>query len=264
MPCPSRGPIMCDGYFDRFSQALRGGDPAGLEPWLTDPVARRRFAVYRNNVVRGAIEVLRAAYPAVNRIVGDSFFSPLAKTYWQDTPPTARSMTLYGEGFAEHIRAYRPAGGLPYLVDVARLDRAWLEVHHGPDDPVLRPETVAQLDPDRVPLLRPGLAATVRLLALDHDSLDVWAQNRTSAGNKRLSLRQGPAYGVIWREAGQVRHAQLDAPSFTFLTSISNKASLAEAVDHAGQSATSEFAGRIFGTGLTSGWFAAETQDTAS
>ena len=37
-------------------------------------VCPRRFAVYRNNVVVGLTEILKAAYPAVRRLVGEEFF----------------------------------------------------------------------------------------------------------------------------------------------------------------------------------------------
>jgi hypothetical protein len=47
--------------------------PAGVVGPDGDPCPKR-FAVYRNNVVVVLIEILRAAYPAVRRLVGDEFF----------------------------------------------------------------------------------------------------------------------------------------------------------------------------------------------
>ncbi len=46
--------------------------PAGLVGPDREP-SEKRFNVYRNNVVVGLVETLRAAFPAVRRIVGDEF-----------------------------------------------------------------------------------------------------------------------------------------------------------------------------------------------
>ena len=130
---------------------LRGGDDAALLPHLADPAALRFAAVYRNNVVRGAIEALRAAYPAVNRLVGADFFASLAAAYWQAHPPVTRSLTLYGAEFAGHIAQWEPAKALAYLPDVARHDRAWLEAHHAAEAPVLTPADIAARPPQSLP-----------------------------------------------------------------------------------------------------------------
>jgi hypothetical protein len=81
----------------------------------------------------GLIEGLRDAYPVVCRIVGDEFFRAMAGVFARTHPPRSPVMLEYGGGFAEFIATYPPASGLPYLPDVARLERAWVESYHAPD-----------------------------------------------------------------------------------------------------------------------------------
>ena len=92
-----------------------------------------RFAVYRNNVMVGLIGGLRDAYPVVCRLVGDEFFRAMAGVFARAHPPRSPVMLQYGGGFANFIATFPPVSGLPYLADVARLERAWVESYHAPE-----------------------------------------------------------------------------------------------------------------------------------
>src|ERR1700735_2019233 len=51
---------------------------------LRDPYGRpapKRFAIYRNNVVAGLIEALKASFPVVRRVTGEEFFKAMARVY---------------------------------------------------------------------------------------------------------------------------------------------------------------------------------------
>lgn len=98
-----------------------------------------RFAVHRNNVVAGLIGALGEACPAVKKLVGEAFFTAAASLFVRAFPPKSPVMLLYGEGFPGWIGAFPPAAHVPYLEDVARLERAWLEAFHaaGPDETAL-------------------------------------------------------------------------------------------------------------------------------
>ena len=187
---------MRDALFDDFAKGLRGGDASltGL-----DAENRRRFAVYANAVAKNGIEALRSAFPAVDRIVGPNFFSPMAHAFWKSQPPRERTLTLYGAGFPEFIASWPSASGLPYLPDIARLDRAWLEVLYAADDPVLRPERVARLDPGLLPGLRPRLHSAVRRLRLAHPVLDLWRAQRFDAEPGPMRVGLGESDVLVWR-----------------------------------------------------------------
>lgn len=95
-----------------------------------EPGDEDRFAVYRNNVMIGLIEALRDAYPIVCRLVGDEFFGAMAGAFARSQPPSSPVMLDYGAGFAGFISAFPPAASVPYLGDVARLERGWVEAYH--------------------------------------------------------------------------------------------------------------------------------------
>lgn len=217
---------MTDDFHADFATAINSGDPAIVEPWLTTSSALRRMAVYQNNVVHGVIEVLRAAYPAVARLVGADFFAPMAKVYWQEFPPTQAVMSLYGKAFADFIAGYAPAAELVYLADVARLDRAWLEAHHAVDAPALDPGQIASLAPDALPELAPGLHPSVSLWSSAWPAYQIWRSNRDEAEPVRITLRPEASFALVWRHRGTVHHRALSAADHDFLSALARGESL--------------------------------------
>ncbi len=98
LPCP-------DGLF-----SSNGADPAS------------RFAVYRNTVHNGLINALAVAYPVTQLLVGEAFSSH-GRLYVQACPPTSPLISEYGSTFAKLIQGFEPAASVPYLADIARLER---------------------------------------------------------------------------------------------------------------------------------------------
>lgn len=91
------------------------------------PYRSQRFAVYRNNLARGAVEALRASYPTVNSLLGTDMFTAVALDYCGKAPPASPILSEYGADFAAFIARQPWNCDLAYVADVARLDRLWLE-----------------------------------------------------------------------------------------------------------------------------------------
>lgn len=85
------------------------------------------FAVYRNTSARGAVEALRASYPTIDALLGPDMFTDVALDFRRETPPASPLLSDYGAGFADFLARQPWTSELPYLADVARLDRLWLE-----------------------------------------------------------------------------------------------------------------------------------------
>ncbi|MEO6781625.1 MAG: DNA-binding domain-containing protein [Bradyrhizobium sp.] len=137
----------------------------------------RRFSVYRNNVVAGLIETLTAAFPAVHRIVGAGFFRAMAGAYAVAEPPRSPILLDYGAGFADFIAGFEPASMLPYLPDVARIERAWTEAYHAPDASSLEAADLRAVDPDRFGEIRLAIHPSLRLVRSPLPALTVWHMN---------------------------------------------------------------------------------------
>ncbi len=163
------------GLQAEFAAALRDPSPDAAPTGLCD-VSARRFRVYRNNVRMALIEALAAAYPAVLCIVDMPFFEQMASVFIADRPARERTLNLYGAGFADFLQGFAPARDLPYLPDVARLERAVIEARHAADAPVLDPAALAALG-DGLAAARLVPHPAARLVRSDYPVADIWRAN---------------------------------------------------------------------------------------
>ena len=121
------------GFHSAFAAALfTPADPRGPLAALT---AQPAFAVYRNTVMKACVDALEANFSTVARLVGSDWFRAAAAryVYVAAQPPDDARMLEYGGSFADFLQTFEPARELPYLADVARLDRCWTEAHAAAD-----------------------------------------------------------------------------------------------------------------------------------
>ncbi|GGC50109.1 HvfC/BufC N-terminal domain-containing protein [Chelatococcus reniformis] len=149
---------------DPVVHALVPDYPARFAPALTDPAratpdnvagprgkaAVKRYNVYRNNVTVSLINALASIYPAVQRITGAEFFRAMARFHIRKTPPTSPLLFEYGRDFPAFIAAYEYAQAMPWLADVARIERAWLDAYHAADTEPLGNGALAEVPPERL------------------------------------------------------------------------------------------------------------------
>ena len=134
---------------------------------IDQPVAGA-MAVYRNTVIHGAVEALAANYPVVAQIVGEEMFEGIAVEFASAYPPRSPFLALYGEAFAEWIEQQAWAGDLPYLADVARVERLHVESLSAADA-----EPLESLD-DVVATLRLKLHPALRFNWLQTPAMSIW------------------------------------------------------------------------------------------
>jgi hypothetical protein len=164
------------------------GEPAGAD----------RFAVYRNNVMVGLIDGLRDAYPVLCRLVGDEFFRAMAGIFARAHPPRSPVMLEYGEDLADFIAEFPPAAGLPYLADVARLERAWVEAYHAAEA-----EPLATSGSGAAQQFR--LHPAARLVRSPFAVLAIWETNRSGAEPQPLALSDKGENVLVTRPAAEVQ-----------------------------------------------------------
>lgn len=151
--------------------------PPGLTTWNGSDVAHR-FAIYRNNVAVSLIDALAHAFPSVAALVGETFFRALARGFVRAHPPRTPVLAHYGAAFAGYVARCPSVAALPYLSDIARLDRAVHAALHAADAHVWSAADLARAAPDA--LLASGLALhpSLRLRASSHAVATIWSALR--------------------------------------------------------------------------------------
>lgn len=198
-------------------------DPASSVPaGIIDPYGNAcpsRFSVYRNNVVVGLIESLRDSYPAINRIVGDEFFTAMAREFALINPPRSPVMLAYGSGFADFIASFAPSSDLPYLRDVARIERAWIEAYHSPDAHPIALDALAELTPDELPNICLTIHPSARPIASLLPALTIWRM--TLNGDAQFVDLSGVGEEIlVCRPHWEVEVRQIPAGSTCFLEQL--------------------------------------------
>ncbi|WP_426412053.1 DNA-binding domain-containing protein [Bradyrhizobium ganzhouense] len=195
----------------------RNGRPAG-----------RRYDVYRNNVTVSLIEALAAIYPAVQRITGADFFRAMARFHVRSTPPTSPLLFDYGRDFPAFIETYEHARPLPWLADVARIERAWLDAYHAADAAPLAPAQLSAVAPDRLGdlVFMPHPAAQV--VRSQFAAVTIFAANRDSAPVACIDA-ETPEDALITRAEFDVVVRHLPPGGAVFATSLMSGRPLGEA-----------------------------------
>ncbi|SOC84621.1 Putative DNA-binding domain-containing protein [Ensifer adhaerens] len=140
--------------------------------------AARRFGVYRNNVTVSLVNALVEIFPTIQNLVGEDFFRATARLYIQDNPPTSRLLFEYGATFPAFLDEFEPAAELPFLGDVARLERLWLDSFHAADAAALDGATLQRIAPEHLAGLTLVAHPATRLFRGQHAAVTIMARDR--------------------------------------------------------------------------------------
>lgn len=221
---------------DRFSKALLTPElpcPDGLfSSNGADPASR--FSVYRNNVHSSLINALATAYPVTLQLVGDEFFRGMAGLYVQAHPPTSPLISEYGNTLAGFIQDFAPAASVPYLADIARLERLRVRAYHAADCQPLDQQAVLQALQSLADLgaLSLQLSPSLGTLNSSYAVVAVWAAHQVEGG--LATLNPWHAQGaLVLRQGLAVKVFAIDSGSVTFIKGLGRGMSLKQAVEQA-------------------------------
>lgn len=209
------------GYGPDFISALL--DPEKPTPAAVSgpngKAAGKRYDVYRNNVTVSLINALAATFPATLRITGVDFFRAMARFHARATPPTSPLLFEYGHDFPDFIEHYEYAQSMPWLADVARIERAWLDAYHAADEEPLSPQALASIPPGQLAgvVLTPHPAT--RVLRSRFPAVSIAAANR-SEGPVGPITETAPEDALVTRPGLAVTVRHLPSGGATFLSRL--------------------------------------------
>jgi hypothetical protein len=218
---------------DKIADAL-------LKPFLPPPpglispsgeLSPKRFAVYRNNIVSGLIDALRDAFPAAHRIVGTEFFNAMARVYVAQDPPRSPVLLEYGSGFPDFVEEFEPCATLPYLSDVCRIERAWLEAYHAKEAFPLDPAQLGAIPPAQIPGLRLELHPSMRLIRSRFPALTIWKTNIESGTPIPVDLDCEGEDTFIARPAADVEIRSLYRGGMDFVQALATRSTILRATE---------------------------------
>lgn len=187
--------------------------------------AARRFNIYRNNVVASLIDALADSFGVTHAIVGRAFFRAMAGEFVRAHPPRTPCVVDYGDRFPDFIDGFEPAGGLPYLGDVARLEVARRRSFHAADDDIADPGCLAGLDEETLLGTRMNFRASTAIVRSSHPLWSIWRHNTTDDSSP-VAVRSEDV--LVSRPADSVLLHRLPPGGAGFLANLQTGAPLGE------------------------------------
>lgn len=191
-----------------FSAALR-------KPGVAEPTA---LAIHRNSGVRAAIDALAANYPVVCALFGEAPFAACAGAYLRAHPPREPRLSHVGASFATFLGTYPPAVDMPWIADVAGLERLWLESLFAADATALDGAALVATGVDDGTRL--ALHPATRFAHFASPAVSIWhAHDRADPGALE-ALAWQPESAIVTRPDRTIEIAVLEPAGLAFVSAI--------------------------------------------
>lgn len=186
-----------------FTRAVLGHEsaPPSSVQGQCEPRAIRGFEVYRNNYRVNLREALQASHPVTAQLVGEEFFAAMAGIFISLHPPRSPVLIEYGGELSAFIEKFEPAGGVPYLSDVALLEAAWSTAYHAPEAKSLGADALVSIQPATLAESCLRLHPSVQLMRSAYPVASIWAAHQPSTGPRQEMLWSGEDVLVVRPDA---------------------------------------------------------------
>ena len=190
-----------------------------------------RFALYRGNLTTTWDKVLASAYPVIRQLVGDEFFTALARAYGKAHPSQNPDLNHFGATFSQFLQGFEHAADLPYLPDMARLEWLLHRAHYAPHAPFITADDLARLSPDAFENARFALHPAASLFASTQAVAALWQAH--APGGVFPEQMNAPGFAVVARALFKPEVAPLGAGAYAALAALDQGANMGEALDAA-------------------------------
>ncbi|QGN55369.1 DNA-binding domain-containing protein [Novosphingobium sp. Gsoil 351] len=187
------------------------------------------LAIYRNTALAGAADALSANFPVVRALVGEEMFTALAVDHASQRPPLDPVLATYGADFPEWIEEQSWAAELPYVSDLARVERLHGEALFAADAAPLDPGAFARLAAHEWTRARLTLHPATRLACSRWPAASLWRAHQPGGDLDTIAWR--PEYVLVSRAGQTVAVEAIPAPAHRFVLSLARGASVAAAVE---------------------------------
>jgi hypothetical protein len=191
--------------------------------------AEARVDIYANMYFYRIRDALKEDFPATLAVLGDDHFHNLITGYLLEYPPTEPSISDCGRHLADHLRDHPLLEVAPFVADLAKLERACVEVFHGRDAAALEPDTLRTVAPSDWPAMKLSVHPSAQILALEWRVSELLRAIEEERPWK--PAEQGAVKVLVWRRNARVFHRHLEPVEADALEAASSGATFAEICD---------------------------------
>lgn len=184
-----------------------------------------RISIYRGHFIASLTAILKDTYPATTKIVGDKFMEAMSREYIYLNPPNSGCLNLYGSSFPEFVKKFEATKSLPYLADVAELEKMINSVYYAKDDKPLLPQNISES-------CNLSLASSACLFSSKFpvDSIRDFVMSEDKNNPQQLDISSGGVSLLICRKGKDIIIYQLEDSEYKILKLIGNSGILEDAL----------------------------------
>jgi hypothetical protein len=184
-----------------------------------------RVGIYANMYFYRLLDVLREDFPATLAVLGDDHFHNLVTGYLLEFPATEPSIMYAGRYLAAFLHDHPFAEQLPFLAELATLERTLIEIFHAVNAISLDAAAMNAIPPLEWPRLMMRRHPASRIVELD------WRVDQllrtVERGEPWCMPQREPVKILVWRRDAQVFYRALELDELQALTFAEGGASFA-------------------------------------
>ena len=191
--------------------------------------AEARVDIYANMYFYRIRDALKEDFPATLAVLGEDNFHNLITGYLIEYPPSEPSISDCGRYLADYLRDHPIREGAPFVADLAKLERAVVEVFVGPDDAALDPDSLRATPPEDWPAMKLRIHPAAQILVLEWRVSELL--RAVEDGHPWKPAERSAVKVLIWRRNARVFYRDLERAEADALDAASPGATFAEICD---------------------------------
>jgi hypothetical protein len=206
----------------------RGLPPGGVEALVRGDhqlSAVERIGIYADAYFFRLLDCLGEEFPSTLAVLGADNFAALAKRYLLDYPPTEPSILYAGRYLADFLSDHPFVQRWPFITELARLERAVLDVFHAPDAPALDVQALREVPSEEWPAVKLQAHPAVEIVHCKWRLSDIL--QAVEQGREWNDPEHEDASVLVWRQNAVVYYRSLESLERDALVMVKEGASFA-------------------------------------
>jgi Putative DNA-binding domain len=192
--------------------------------------ARDRLSIYANSYFYRLLDIFKEDFACTYTVLGEVDFHNLITSYLIKYPPSEPSILYAGRHLPHYLettsgRAHAPAEHVAFLADLARLERACIEVFHSVDAEALEQTSLRDLAPESWPAIRIRLHPAAQIFDIE------WRVDTLMTAIKEGRDWEPPEHAsatiLVWRKQWRIHYRALEPGERAALKTAAGRADFA-------------------------------------
>ena len=185
----------------RFKHHLFGQESPIAQHIVSDKLSSEfRLGIYANAYMSRLIEVLENDYPVLHTLMGQATFYELCHAYIQQYPSTNSSLRWFGQHLPRLLTQVEPYKYKPYLAEMAVFEWTLVNAFNASDQSPIAESEVAQVPPDKWPVLSFGFHPSVHSFEYEWNILPIWQAHKANKPLVSPEELPQPETCLVWRQ----------------------------------------------------------------